>query len=264
VTHSHSDLVALGSDLLRSRNACQYAPRPSATGWQLAVDQAYAVQAEQVRLMTASGSTLAAIKLGLTDQAQQDRAGWFAPSFGSLTDTMLIPHGSELSLACGIRPRVEPEIVVTLAREITVLPDSLGEFKSFIRDVRLGIEVVDPRYDDSEFILTDALADNSSALAGVLAETGVSADAVDWVGEELSLSINGATQVAGAGSALKGGPLGIALDAITERLRLGWAVPAGLSIFTGNVAGKAVTVQPGDAVEVSSPSLQSLTLQVVV
>ena len=263
MTHSHSELAALATDLLRARNACQNAPRPSASGWEMTVDQAYAVQAEQVRLMTSLGGKVAAIKLGLTDQAQQDRAGWFAPSFGTLTESMLIAAGGELSLSCGIKPRVEPEIVVTLSRDVTSAPESVEEFIGYVADVRLGIEVVDPRYDDSEFILTDALADNSSALAGVVADMGVSADSVDWFSEELTLTLNGEERVGGSGSALKGGPLGIALDAVCERLRLGWPVPEGLRIFTGNVAGKAVTVEPGDAVEVSSPSLQSVTLQVV-
>ena len=264
MTHSHTDLATLGSDLLMARNACQHASRPSATGWQLTVDQAYAVQAEQVRLMTSSGGRLCAIKLGLTDQAQQDRAGWFAPSFGTLTESMLISAGGELSLSCGIRPRVEPEIVVTLSRDMSSAPESVDEFITSVADVRLGIEVVDPRYDDSEFILTDALADNSSALAGVVANAGVSANSVDWFSEELTLSINGERTVGGSGSALKGGPLGIALDAVRERLRLELHVPKGLHIFTGNVAGKAVAVKVGDAVEVSSPSLGRVTLQIVV
>ncbi len=264
MTHSHSDLASLGGELLRARNACQHAPRPSASGWDLTVDDAYAVQAEQVRLMTSSGGKVAAIKLGLTDQSQQDRAGWSAPSFGTLTESMLIAGGGELSLSCGIRPRVEPEIVVTLARDVTSAPESVEEFVEYVADVRLGIEVVDPRYDDSEFILTDALADNSSALAGVVADAGVSADSVDWFSEELTLSINGERKVGGSGSALKGGPLDIALDAVRERIRLGLDVPKGLHIFAGNVAGKAVPVEAGDAVEVSSSSLGSVTLQIVV
>ena len=263
MTHSHSDLASLGGELLRARNACQHAPRPSASGWDLTVDDAYAVQAEQVRLMTSSGGTVAAIKLGLTDQSQQDRAGWSAPSFGTLTESMLIAAGGELSLSCGIRPRVEPEIVVTLAREMTSAPESVNEFIGYVVDVRLGIEVVDPRYNDSEFILTDALADNSSALAGVVADAGVTADSVDWFSEELTLTINGEERVGGSGSALKGGPLGIALDAVRERIRLGLDVPKGLHIFTGNVAGKAVPVQVGDVAQVSSPSLGSVALQIV-
>jgi 2-oxo-3-hexenedioate decarboxylase len=263
VTHSHSDLASLGGELLRARNACQHAPRPSASGWELTVDDAYAAQAEQVRLMTSSGGKVAAIKLGLTDQAQQDRAGWSAPSFGALTESMLIAAGGELSLSCGIRPRVEPEIVVTLSRDVTSAPESVDEFIGYVADVRLGIEVVDPRYNDSEFILTDALADNSSALAGIVAETGVTADAIDWGNEELTLGVNGEKRVGGSGSALKGGPLGIALDAVRERLRLGLDVPKGLHIFTGNVAGKASAVQVGDVVDVSSPLMQPVTLQVV-
>lgn len=263
MSHSDAELSALAAELLAAKSQRRYARRPSHSGYALSVDEAYAVQAHQVRAFEASGATLRALKLGLTDEAQQQRAGWFAPSFGTLTDQMLIPAGKSLSLSAGLRPRVEPEIVVTLSREMTSEPEGVAEFIKYVADVRLGIEVVDPRYDDPEFVLTDALADNSSALAGVVADAGMSAGSVDWLSEELTLSINGELRLAGGGSALKGGPLGIALNAVTERLRLGWPVPQGLKIFTGNVAGKAAPLDVGDAVEVSSPSLGRLNLQVV-
>ena len=176
---------------------------------------------------------------------------------------MIIPAGGSLSLSAGLRPRVEPEIVVTLGTTLTEVPASRDELLSAISDVRVGIEVVDPRYDDSEFILTDALCDNASAHAGVIGPTPADVRAERWADEELILSINGVEQVRGVGAALMGDPLRVVHAVIAERLRLGLSVPAGLSIFTGNVAGKAVPVVAGDLVEVSGSTLGVVTLHVV-
>lgn len=261
--HSDAELSALAAELSAARSQRRYAPRPSQSGYSLSVDEAYAVQAHQVRAFEESGHTVRALKLGLTDEAQQQRAGWCAPSFGTLTDQMIIPASGTLSLGAGLRPRVEPEIVVTIGTSLSQVPSSREELLSAIADVRVGIEVVDPRYDDSEFILTDALCDNASAHAGVIATEGFSATESNWAEEELTLSVNGVEQVKGEGAALMGDPFTVVGDVIAERLRLGLEVPEGLAIFTGNVAGKAVPVVAGDLVEVSGSTLGVVTLHVV-
>jgi len=263
MSHSDAELSALAAELLAAKSQRRYARRPSHSGYALSVDEAYVVQAHQVRALEQSGATLRALKLGLTDEAQQQRAGWFAPSFGTLTDQMIIPAGGTLLVSAGLRPRVEPEIVVTLGTTLSDVPTSRDQLLDAIADVRVGIEVVDPRYDDSEFILTDALCDNASAHAGVIGLSAAEASSAAWADEELTLSINGVEQVRGVGAALMGDPLTVVHAVIAERLRLGLAVPEGLSIFTGNVAGKAVPVAAGDLVEVSGSTLGAVALHVV-
>jgi len=262
VAHSPDTLSALATELFAARESRRYNPRPSHSGVSLSVDDAYAVQAIQLEKFTALGQRMAAIKLGLTDEAQQRRAGWFAPSFGTLTDRMMISSGGVLSLSAGLRPRVEPEIVVTLGREITKPTERREELLAAIADVRVGIEIVDPRYDDSEFILTDAIADNASAHAGVLGTKAFTADAAEWSTEELVLSIDGVDQVSGTGAALMGNPLSVVADVIAERVRLGLVTPAGLAIFTGNVSGKAVNVAAGQTVVVRGSTLGEVSVRV--
>jgi len=262
MSHSPAELSALATQLFTARHSRRYAPRPSHSGDTLSVDDAYAIQAMQLEKFMGEGHRIAAIKLGLTDDAQQQRAGWFAPSFGTLTDQMMIPAGGVLSLRGGLRPRVEPEIVVTLGRDITQAFGSREELLEAIADVRLGIEIVDPRYDDSEFILTDAIADNASAHAGVVGTQAYAPDASPWASEELILSIDGVDQAGGSGAALMGDPLRVVADVIAERMRLGWVAPAGLSIFTGNVSGKAVSVAAGQTVVVRGSTLGEVSVRV--
>lgn len=262
MSHTPAELSALATELFDARESGRYTPRPSHSGGQLSVDDAYAIQAMQLEKFTTQGHRIAAIKLGLTDEAQQQRAGWFAPSFGTLTDQMMIPAGGVLSLSGGLRPRVEPEIVVTLGRDITETLESREELLAAIADVRVGIEIVDPRYDDSEFILTDAIADNASAHAGVLGTQTFAPDDLEWSREELVLSIDGVDQVSGSGAALMGDPLRVVADVIAERVRLGWVTPAGLAIFTGNVSGKAVNVAAGQTVVVRGSTLGEVSVRV--
>jgi len=262
MSHSPAELSALANELFDARESCRYTSRPSHSGDQLSVDDAYAIQAMQLEKFTAQGHRIAAIKLGLTDEAQQQRAGWFAPSFGTLTDQMMIPAGGVLSLRGGLRPRVEPEIVVTLSRDITEVLESREELLEAIADVRVGIEIVDPRYDDSEFVLTDAIADNASAHAGAVGAQPFAPDASEWSREELVLSIDGVDQVSGSGAALMGDPLRVVADVIAERVRLGWVTPAGLSIFSGNVSGKAVSVAAGQTVVVRGSTLGEVSVRV--
>lgn len=262
MSHSPAQLSALATELFDARESHRYTSRPSHSGGQLSVDDAYAIQAMQLEKLTAQGHRIAAIKLGLTDEAQQQRAGWFAPSFGTLTDRMMIPAGGVLSLSSGLRPSVEPEIVVTLGREINRAIESREELLAAIADVRVGIEIVDPRYDDAEFILTDAIADYASAHAGVMGTQALAPDASEWSAEELVLSIDGVHQVSGSGAALMGDPLRVVADVIAERVRLGWVTPAGLSIFTGNVSGKAVNVAAGQTVVVRGSTLGEVSVRV--
>jgi 2-keto-4-pentenoate hydratase len=254
-------LRSLAQSLLGAARTPHSHERPS-DSLGLSVDDAYATQAHQVELLQQQGESVVAIKLGLTDQAQRDAAAWEAPSFGTLTDSMILHEGEPFSVTTSLLPRVEPEIVVILDRTITE-PVSLEAISTVIRSVHVGIEIVDPRYVDPAFILTDALADNSSARSGVWAEAGVSPADIDLRSVSATLSVDGVDVLSGRADALMGNPLLLVKEVIDERLRLGVPVEAGLAIFTGNIAGKAHPVSAGQHVKVTAVGLGVLELGVV-
>lgn len=258
-----ADLISDWATTLRAARLQRvYSKRPSRLGVTLSVDQAYAIQFHQLALAIDSGHTLRAIKLGLTDQVQRDTANWQAPSFGSLTDDMMLSPGEPLRVSLGLQPRVEPEIVVVLGETFSAPPRSRDEMLDKISGIHAGIEIVDPRYNDREFILTDALADNASAFAAVYAAQSVDPRSVDLATESAVLSVNGEPVLRGSGAALMGDPLISVEQVIAERIRLGQPVDKGLAIFTGNLAGKAHPVNPGDVVEVSFSTLGRIELVV--
>ena len=256
-----TDTVSLARSFFDAARAPHLHPRPSHTS-SISVDEAYGVQAAQVALMEAGGESVVAIKLGLTDQGQRDAQGWNAPSFGTLTNAMILREGDEFSVAGSIMPRVEPEIVVVLGAEITS-SITLDALASQIASIHVGIEIVDPRFDDPAFILTDALCDNAAARSGVWAAHGLSPHDIDLSELTATLSIDGDVVLTGHGSALMGNPLLLVKEVIDERLRLGLPVPKGLAIFTGNLAGKAHAVTAGQEVVVSAGALGEITLRTV-
>jgi len=256
-----ADTAALARSFFGAARTPKVHPRPSHE-MTLSVDEAYGVQAAQVALMEQAGESVVAIKLGLTDQHQRDAQNWNAPSFGSLTNAMVVGEGDDFSVTGSLQPRVEPEIVVVLGSNITESP-RLDELPAHIRSIHIGIEIVDPRFDDQAFILTDALCDNAAARSGVWAKRGVSPHDVDLSNVTATLSIDGDVVLTGAGSALMGNPLLLVKEIIDERLRLGFPVFEGLAIFTGNLAGKAYPVTAGQSVVVSAGALGDITLQIV-
>ena len=225
------------------------------------VEEAYEIQRRQLRLLESDPER--AIKLGLTTAAQRREADYPGPSMGSLTESMILRPGEPFSMARGISPRLEPEIVVILGRELTRVPDSREQLCAAIASVHAGIEIVDPRYDGGGFILTDALADNSSALAGTWSENGYGVDECDLANERVGLEIDGALVAEGSGAEVMGDPLQVVHEAIAERIRRDYPVFPGLAIFTGNTAPPAARVHPGARVIARFSTLGEVRLDVV-
>lgn len=254
-------VASLAQSLLRAADTPHNHPRPQIDGQSIDVEVGSAIQAAQLELRFARGERVVGVKLGLTTADQRDAAGHYRPSVGFLTDTMVL--GKDLSAAMAIAPRVEPEIVAVISRTLEPPTVSAQDIIDAVGSVRVGIEVVDPRYPDSGFILPDALADNSSSRAVAWSSEGVAPEAVDLAAETLSLSINGAPPVVGSGSLVMGNPMVVVVEAIEDLLASGMTIPEGFVVFTGNLAGVALDVAPGDQVRVDSDSLGSLTLDVV-
>jgi 2-keto-4-pentenoate hydratase len=244
-------------------NSKEPAARPTESWPGISLDDAYAIQWETIRHRLADGDTIRAIKLGLTQQAEQDQWSIPHPTFGTLTDSMLLRPTEGFSVSRGHSPKAEAEMVVVTSRDIYDPVESVDELVPYIASVHAGIEILDSRYHHGDFHPVDAVADNQSALSGVWANDGVAPNDIDIVNESVTLSIGGVERGSGNGSRLLGNPLIAVLGAVQEMLRLGRPVPAGLAIFSGNLCQAAVPVVAGDVVTVDFSTLGSLTLPVV-
>lgn len=257
------DERALAESLLAARDSQVFHQRPSERFPGLDLDTAYRVQRHYVDLLRARGETPRALKLGLTDFRAQREWGVSAPSYGVLTDRMILEEGIPLSLQSGISPRVEPEIAVVLAADLTEEPATLEEVQKAIASVHAGFEIVDPRYADDGFIPVDAVCDNSATCLAVWSPRGRAADSADWAAESVVVTIDGVEVARGTADIVMGNPLRAVAALAGEMRRRGDLLRRGTVVLTGNVVGQAFAVSAGQTVRAEFSTLGSLELDVV-
>lgn len=224
----------------------------------LTLEQAYAIQALSMRRRFARGERRIGIKMGFTSRAKMAQMGVHDMIWGSLTDRMLIDAGTAISRARYVHPRVEPEVVFLLKNSLSGRIDPLTAMAA-VAAVAPALEIIDSRYRDFKFSLTDVVADNSSSSGVVI---GPWADpSVDFGNLGMLMEINGAARQIGSTAAILGHPIFSLVAAARlvgergERLEAGDLVMAG-----GATAAEAVVA--GDYVELSVERLGSVSFAV--
>jgi 2-keto-4-pentenoate hydratase len=210
----------------------------------LAVADGYAIQAHNVARRVAAGAAVRGRKLGLTSRRTQQLLGVDEPTFGVLTDGMLVADGAELSLTELVAPRVEAELAFVLARDLTGPGVRTADALDAIGDVLPALEVVDSRVAEWRSRIADTVADNAGAARVVLGSpTPVAGLDLRLLG--VLLSRNGTPIDSGAGAAALGHPaaclawLANTLAGFGEGLRRGDVVLAG-------ALTRMVPARPGD------------------
>lgn len=210
----------------------------------LGIADGYAIQAHNVARRVAGGATVRGRKLGLTSRRTQQMLGVDEPTFGVLTDGMLVDDGAELSLTELVAPRVEAELAFVLAGDLVgpgvTTDDALGA----IGGVLPALEVVDSRVAEWRSRIADTVADNAGAARVVLGSAAPVAG-LDLRLLGVLLSRNGTPIDSGAGAAALGHPaaalgwLANTLAGFGEGLRRGDVVLAG-------ALTRMVPARPGD------------------
>jgi 2-keto-4-pentenoate hydratase len=154
------DASALAQELLTAYSTCETIPVPPSSrdaGFDLAA--AYAVQAELTRLRRASGWTTVGRKVGYANKAlwrafKLDTLVW-APMYDRTVQYAADGRAS-LSIAGMCSPKIEPEIVVKLHKQITS-----GEADSALDAIEwlaIGFEIIDCVFADWKFHPVDFVA----------------------------------------------------------------------------------------------------------
>lgn len=209
----------------------------------LSLVDAYAIQRALTAIRISEGERVVGWKLGYTSQAMREQMGVEAPNYGPLTDAMLLADGVDLG-GCATQPRVEPEIAIRLAHDLSG-PVDLATVLAAVGCAFACLEVVDSVYTDYLFTLEDNTADGSSAAFVVVGAELPAHDRLDEVA--VRLERNGAGVGAAFGSAASGHPLaGVAW--LSAQVGAGGGVlAAGQVIITGGLTA-AVPLEPGDVV----------------
>lgn len=204
----------------------------------LTLGEAYTAQARLVARRVARGERELGLKLGFTSVAKMRQMGVAELIVGRLTDAMRVPDGGCLSRGALIHPRVEPEVVFRVSRDVD-LADPGADLASAVDAVAPALEVIDSRYDGFRFDLPRVVADNTSAARFVTgAWVPLAPVALGNLG--VALRVDGRVAALGSTSALLGHPM-----RTLARLQA-WGAGLGLRLKAGAVvlAGAATAAVP--------------------
>jgi 2-oxo-3-hexenedioate decarboxylase len=226
---------------------------------ELDLETAYAVQDETLRRRLDRGEHLIGVKLGLTSRAKQKRMGIEVPLVAWLTDAMLLPAGEPVPQGKLIHPRIEPEIVFVMARDLEGPGVSAAQAISAVDLVLGGAEVIDSRYRDFKFTLPDVVADNASSGAFVTGPVAMPADGLDLAMEAVLVEVDGAIVDSATGAAVQGHPAEALALAVNDLGRRGKRLEAGWLVLTGGMTD-AVFAPPGASIACHFTTLGSVHL----
>ncbi|MEN9890576.1 MAG: 2-oxo-3-hexenedioate decarboxylase [Pseudomonadota bacterium] len=223
---------------------------------------AYAIQAELLRLKLARGRRVAGLKAGLTSFAKMKQMGVTSPVFGWMTDDYAVPEGGEVRTAELIHPKVEPEIAFVLKKPLKGPGCHIAAVLEATDFVLPGIEVIDSRYRDFKFDLKSVVADNTSAARFVVGGMARPAAQLDLRTLGIVLEKNGEPVAFGAGAAVLGHPAAAVAMLVNHLGARDQVLPAGSLVLSGGIT-EAVAVQAGDHVTLRMQHLGSVSLRFV-
>lgn len=226
-----TDVRALAARLDEARRDGRAIDKLTASEPRLDVSTAYDVQRAGIDLRRHRGERFAGVKMGFTSRAKMIQMGVDDVIWGQLTDRMLVESTAEVSGL--IHPRVEPEIVFLIGRDVLRPAD----VDTAVAGIAVGYEILDSRYDGFKFTLPDVIADNASASGfGV----GAWHSPRDVANVGMVLEIDGRAVQTGSSAAILGDPI----RALRAAARL--ATETGIVLRAGDVvlAGAATAAVP--------------------
>ena len=214
----------------------------------------YAVQ----RALREQAGPLAGWKLGVTSRAKQAQVGVRSPIYGFLAASNALDLGAPLATGELIQPRVEPEIVFTMAADLAGPHVTAADVLAATAAVAVGVEVLDSRYRDYRFTMADVVADNTSA-GRYLVGAPVPVAGIDLRLVGVVLEHNGEVVATASGSASLGHPAAAVAWLVRALAAEGEGLLAGEVVLSGGLTA-AVPVGPGDVVVASIDRLGTIEL----
>ena len=203
-----------------------------------AIDDAYRVAKLNHEALVASGETVAGRKIGFTNRGIWDEYKVYQPIWAHMyASTVRYSDVGEASVPCALfcQPRIEPEIVVKLARTPSVAEP--GAIADCVEWVAHGYEIVGCHFADWKFAAADTIADFGLHAALFIGERVESARiprlAETLTSFEIELSHDGVVIDRGSGRNVLDGPL----HAIAHLMK----VLAAQDVFPPLAAGEIVT-----------------------
>ncbi|KKC26995.1 4-oxalocrotonate decarboxylase [Sphingomonas sp. SRS2] len=210
----------------------------------LTLAEAYEVQAALLNRRYQRGEKRIGLKMGFTSRAKMVQMGVEGMIWGRLTDRMLVEDGGDIDFSTYVHPRVEPEIAFILKAPLmgSVTPAAA---LAAVGGVAPALEIIDSRYKDFKFSLTDVVADNSSSSSFVVGAWSDPAQDISNLG--MILEIDGVARQIGSSAAILGHPLRSLVAAARLAEAAGEPLQAGSVVMAGG-ATAAEALAPGQHV----------------
>lgn len=206
---------------------------------------AYAVQQANVDARMANGERIVGRKIGLTSLAVQKQLGVDQPDFGALFAGMAYGDAQPMPLSRLIQPKVEAEIALVLARDLTHAKHTFADILDATAYALAAIEVVDSRIAGWDIRFVDTVADNASSALFVLGSRPVPLSDIDLAACAMTLEKDGEVLSRGNGAACLGNPLNAAAWLADRMAQLGTPLRAGDVVLTGALGPMVAVTGPG-------------------
>ena len=224
---------------------------------------AYQIQKKLVTKQVESEKTrIVGLKLGLTSEAKQKQMSVHEPIYGLLLDSRYLGEGEPLVVSSLIHPKIEPEIAVFTSSALKGPGVTADQARKAIAFATPAMEVIDSRYKNFRFTLTDVIADNTSAARFAIASRRIPIEGIDLRTVGVVFEKNGEVVTTAAGAAILGDPANAVAWLANKLAEHGESLQAGTTIMAGALTD-AIAIAPGDVVTVTVAQLGSLTLRCV-
>jgi 2-keto-4-pentenoate hydratase len=198
----------------------------------ITVEDAYRIQAENVKTVLSMGHVISGKKLGLTSPGIQKQMGVDQPDYGHLYAAME-RRDRKINTSELIQPKIEGEIAFILKEDLTGDAITREDVIRATDYVVAAFEIVDSRIANWNIKLVDTIADNASSGRYVLGAVGVAPSEVDLPKVAMRFFKNQELIEEGLGEAVMGDP-GLAVAWLANRLRTyGVSLKAGEVVLSG-------------------------------
>jgi 2-oxo-3-hexenedioate decarboxylase len=252
------ETVSLAALAERLDDAARFARALPQLAEPLSLEDAYEVQRLSVARRVERGERRTGVKMGFTSKAKMVQMGLSELIWGRLTDGMLVDDGGTLAFARYVHPRVEPEVAFLLKRPLAGRVSSV-EAAAAVEAVAPALEIIDSRYENFKFSLTDVVADNSSSSGYVIGNWND--PATDYSNLGMVLEIDGRPVQIGSSAAILDHPLRSLVAAARLAAAGGESLRPGDIVMAGG-ATAAEALAAGHRVRLSVESLGDVAFSV--
>ncbi len=235
-----------------------FAPIPSSIAPQ-SIQEAYAVQAEYLRLLSEWRGEFGGYKVAYTTAAMRQRSGLSEPGFGRLYTNEIHNSPATLQASDYVRLGLECEVAVRLGADLPAsdAPYTREGVYDAISEVMAGIEVIDSRTpEDLEGLerIHTGIAANISGAGAVLGAPVANWRDIDLATSHGVVTVNGEAVGEGYGSDVMGHPLEPLAWLANTLAERGESLSAGMVVITGSIVTPR-WVKHGDVASISIEGL---------